>query len=245
MQGAASRQLRKRSDQGYDHRRAEPMRKILRFIITHFAFHVLAKVDRIEGVENIPAKGPAIIIYNHIAFVDPVIILGKLPRNVVPLAKQEVYEYPIWGIFPKLWQVIPVRRGEFDRTAIRKALQVLDAGEILLIAPEGTRNPSLRDAKVGVAYLATRTGAPIIPAAVCGSKGFPTKDLNRWRQPGAVIKLGKPFRFRTGGQRVGREGLRRMTDEAMYILAGLLPEELRGEYSDMDKATTDTIEYLE
>lgn len=245
MQGAFGRKMNKKIERDYDHRRAQPMRKILRFIITHFAFRVLAKVDRVEGVENIPMEGPAIIIYNHIAFVDPVIILGKLPRNVIPLAKQEVYDYPVWGIFPKLWQVIPVRRGEFDRRAIRQAFQVLEAGEILLIAPEGTRNPSLRDAKVGVAYLATRTGVPIIPAAVYGSKGFPTKDLERWRQPGAVIQLGKPFRFRTGGQRAGREMLRLMTDEAMYTLAGMLPEELRGEYSDLSKATTNTIQYLD
>jgi 1-acyl-sn-glycerol-3-phosphate acyltransferase len=182
---------------------------------------------------------------NHIAFVDPLVVLANLPRNVVPLAKIEAFHYPVIGIFPKIWDAIPVHREGFDRHAIRRALAVLEAGEILLMAPEGTRNPSLRDAREGLAYIGGRSEAPIIPVTVTQTVGFPTLKRDRWREPGAFVQIGKPFRFRLGGQRLSRELLRKMTDEAMYVLARMLPPERRGEYADLSKATADTIEHLE
>jgi 1-acyl-sn-glycerol-3-phosphate acyltransferase len=95
--------------------------------------------------------------------------------------KIEVYSYPVIGIFPKLWGVIPVRREEFDRRAVQQVLEVLGAGEIVLVAPEGTRSPSLTQGKEGVAFLGHRSGAPIIPVAIDGTVGFPavrsTKNL--------------------------------------------------------------------
>ncbi len=227
----------------YDHESLQLQRNILRWMMRHIGFRILVKVAGIEGVENIPAEGSAILIYNHIAFVDPVVIMGLLPRNVVPIAKVESYDEPIWGIFPKLWNAIPVRRGEVDRGAIRAMLNVLQAGETILIAPEGTRNPNLQEGKEGMAYLAIKSGAPVVPIAVYGTKGFPSVNLRRWREEGGVVRVGKPFRFRATADRVGHENLRKMTDEAMYILAGMLPEELRGVYSDFGKATQDTIVY--
>ncbi len=227
----------------YDHESLQFQRNILRWMMRHIGFRFLAKVEGIEGVENIPSEGPAILIYNHIAFIDPVVIMGLLPRNVVPLAKAESYDEPIWGIFPKLWDVIPVRRDGLDRGAIRSALNILRAGETLLIAPEGTRNENLQEGKEGVAYLAIKSRAPVVPVAVYGTKGFPSFSPKRWREEGATVRVGKPFWFRETPDRVDLENLRKMTDEAMYILAELLPENLRGVYSDLGKATQDTIVY--
>jgi 1-acyl-sn-glycerol-3-phosphate acyltransferase len=225
----------------YDHARHEPVRNVLRWMITNIGFRWLARIDRIEGLENLPPVGPAILMINHIAFIDPIVVLGNLPRNIVPLAKIEVYNYPIWGIFPHLWDVIPVRRGEVDREALMRALTVLKAGEIVLVAPQGTRQPALSQAKEGIAYLGYKSGAPIIPVAIEGTKGFPTISRKRWAEPGAVVTLGKPFRFKPTTGRLPREALRRMTDEAMYRLAAMLPEGRRGYYGDLSKATS---EYL-
>lgn len=227
----------------YDHESLQFQRNILRWMIRYIGFRFLAKIEGIKGVENIPSDGPAILIYNHIAFVDPVVILGLLPRNVVPIAKAESYKEPIWGIFPQLWNSIPVRRDELDRGALRAMLNVLQAGETILIAPEGTRNESLQKGKEGVAYLAVKSSAPVVPVAVYGTKGFPSFSPQRWREEGATVRVGKPFWFRETSDRVGLEHLRKMTDEAMYKLAELLPEELRGVYSDSKKATQDTIVY--
>jgi 1-acyl-sn-glycerol-3-phosphate acyltransferase len=158
------------------------------------------------------------------------------------MAKVEVYQYPIVGIFPRLWDVIPVHREDVDRQALRKAFQVLEAGEIILLAPEGTRNPSLRRGREGVAYIGARSGVPIIPIAVTGTQGFPSVNPALWRSPGAKLRIGVPFKFRTPHGKPTREQLRVMTDEAMYVLAEMLPEELRGEYKDLRKATSEYIE---
>lgn len=228
----------------YDHQALENIRRTLRWMLKHIGFRILAKYEGAEGLENLPAEGPAIVMINHIAFIDPIVVLGTLPRNVVPLAKIEVYRVPVFGIFPKLWQVIPVRRQEFDRQAIRQALGVLKAGECILMAPEGTRSPALQQGKEGIAYLGVKSGAPIIPVAVTGSKGFPTFNPLRWLRTGAFVKVGRAFRFRSGEDRPDSKALRLMTDEAMYVLAELLPEDHRGVYSDLSRATTQTIEFV-
>ncbi len=229
---------------GYDHARLEPRRRILRWLIDKIGFRLLTKVERVEGLDNLPKSGPAIVMINHIAFVDPVVVLGCIPRNLVPMSKREAFYYPIWGIFPYLWGVIPVRRNEVDRRAIRMALEVLEAGEIILVAPEGTRSPALQKAREGIAYLGYRSGAPIVPVAVTGTEGFPTLSPKRMRQPGAVVRLGRPFHFRKFNGRLRRERLHKMTDEVMYVLARMLPEERRGYYSDLSQATNETIEFL-
>lgn len=229
----------------YDHARFERRRRVLRFLIRTLGFTLLAKLDRVEGMDNVPADSPALLMINHIAFIDPIVVLHVLPRNIVPLAKIEVYSYPGIGIFPKLWGVIPVRREEFDRRAVHEVLEVLKAGEIVLVAPEGTRSPSLTEGKEGIAFLGSRSGVPIIPVAVDGTEGFPALRFTRaWRQPGAVVKFGRPFRYHPRIQRPGRAELRKMTDEAMYILAQMLPPHRRGVYADLSKATQDTIEWL-
>lgn len=232
-------------DGRYEHHRFAARRRVLRFLLRTIGFTLLVKLDRVEGLENFPRTGPAILYMNHIAFVDPIVLVHVSPRDIVPMAKIEVYDYPVVGVFPKIYGVIPVRRGEVDRRALREALAVLEAGEVLLIAPEGTRNPALQLAREGLAYLAARTGAPLVPVAMEGTEGFPSLPvLPRWRRPGAQVRFGRPFRFRRDLGRLDRHLLRRMTDEAMYILAAMLPPHRRGVYGDLSRATTETIEWL-
>jgi 1-acyl-sn-glycerol-3-phosphate acyltransferase len=231
------------SFQGYDHSRWESRRRLCRFLLRTIAFTLLVKIDHVEGVENVPAQGPAILMINHINFVDPFVVLHSLPRNIVPMAKVEVYSYPIIGIFPRIYGVIPVQREELDRRAIQGALAVLKAGEIILVAPEAHRGPQLRQGKEGIAYLASRANVPVVPVAIDGTIGFPTFRLShRWQEPGVNVHFGAPFRFKIYDQRAARKMLRQMTDDAMYILAAMLPEHRRGFYSDLSLATHATIE---
>jgi 1-acyl-sn-glycerol-3-phosphate acyltransferase len=228
---------------GYNHARLEPKRRILRWMIDNIAFRFLVRIDSVQGVENLPAHGAAIIMINHIAFVDPVVVLGVLPRNIVPMAKVEVYSYPVFGIFPWLWEVIPVHRGDIDRRALRSAEEVLRAGEVILVAPEGTRHPAMQAGKEGIAFLAHRTGAAIVPVTVEGTEGFPTLPISRrWRGQGVQIRVGKPFRMARCVERPSRGVLRRMTDQAMGQLARMLPEGRRGVYSHADEIETDMLE---
>lgn len=229
----------------YRHADWEGRRRFLRFLLRTIGFTLLAKLDRVEGLENVPASGPAILMINHIAFIDPMVVMHVLPRNIVPLAKIEVYNYPLIGLFPRWWGVIPVRREEVDRRAVQAVLQVLKAGEIVLVAPEGTRSPSLTPGKEGIAYLASRSGAPVVPVTLEGTEGFPAFRFSRaWREPGAQVRFGRPYRYRAELTRPDRELMRKMADEAMYVLAGMLPPHRRGVYADLTKATQDTIEWV-
>ena len=230
--------------QGYNHSKWESKRRFCRTLIRVIAMGLLIKMDRVEGLEYIPKKGPAILLINHIAFVDPIVCIHVIQRNIVPMAKNEVYNYPIIGIFPRLWGVIPVRRDEFDRRAVQSAIDVLNAGEIILVAPEGTRHPQLECGKEGVAYLGSRTGAPIIPVAIEGTIGFPAfRFTNRWQMPGVTVRFGRPFCYCSTQKRPRQEVLRKMTDEAMYLLAAMLPENRRGFYSNLSQASQETFEW--
>ena len=81
--------------------------------------------------------------------------------------------------------------------------------------------------------------------AIEGSEGFPTLPFNeRWRGPGVQVRFGRPFCFRAGQERLRHDRLRQMTDEAMYILAAMLPEQRRGVYADLSQATQDTLMLL-
>jgi len=228
----------------YNHARYKTRRRFSRFLLRNIGFTLFGKIHQVDGIENIPTSGPAILMINHIAFIDPFVVINVSPRTIVPMAKIEVYDYPIVGIFPKLYRVIPVRRQEVDRRAIRMALEVLQAGEIILIAPEGTRGPHLSRGKEGVAYIASRSGAPVVPVAIDGTEGFPAlRFTSPWKNPGAYVHFGRPFYFRPELKR-SKDELRLMTDEAMYILAAMLPPEHRGVYSDLSSATQEPIHFI-
>ncbi len=228
----------------YNHADWERKRRFLRFLIKYIGFTLLAKVDHVEGIENVPAKGPGILLINHIAFIDPILVIHLLPRNIVPLAKMEVYDYPFVGIFPKMWGVVPLKRDEIDRQALYQVMSILHAGEMVLVAPEGTRHHELQEGRVGVAYLASRTNVPIIPVAIDGTIGFPVFRTNRrWQEAGARVRFGRPLRYKAEFSKARNKELRLMTDEAMYYLASLLPEKRRGAYSDLSRATQKTFEW--
>ena len=226
----------------YDPAAWHSKRRLLRVLLHMFGFPLMARIAKVDGLDNVPPSGRLIMMFNHIGFVDPIAIMHIAPRDPVPMMKAEALAYPVVGYLPKWWGVVPIRRGEVDLLAIRQSLAVLHAEEPLLIAPEGTRNPTLQQGKLGMAYLAARAQAPVLPVAVENTEGYPTYPFSRrWRAPGAVIRFGKPFRFKTTARNPNRQLLRQMTDEAMYILAAMLPPHRRGVYADLNQATQKTI----
>jgi 1-acyl-sn-glycerol-3-phosphate acyltransferase len=194
---------------------------------------------QVEGLENVPETGPAILMINHVAFLDPVMLIARVPRRIVPMSKIENLRLPGVNLLIRIWGAINVRRGEVDRAALRRAMEALQAGHLLLMAPEGTRSKSgeLQEPHDGIAYVATRTGALVIPVGIVG-----TPDIARnWKQGHRTtvhVTFGRPFYFETAGARVGREALSQMTREAMYQLAAMLPPQQRGRFADLRDATT-------
>ena len=211
-------------------------RRLLNFFL-RIAFKLLLNLE-VVGLENVPLEGPLILMINHTHLIDPAMAGGVMPREVVAMSKIENFRDPILGIIVRLYGAFPVRRGEMDLRALRQALEVLRNGEVLLMAPEGTRSKEcrLQPGHDGMTFIALRANAPILPMAITGTKDF-SSNLKRLRRTDIKIVIGKPFRFRLSGERVRRDVLHQMTEESMYQLAAILPPEYRGVYSDLDSAT--------
>jgi len=187
----------------------------------------------IEGLENLPPRGPVILIYNHIHAIDPFVTVGLLPRYGVPMSKIENFNIPIFGPLIRWFGVIPVKRGEADVWAIKAANAVLEAGHVLLIAPEGTRSRdgALQTGKEGLAFIARKTDPLIVPVGFTGSTALGA-SFKRLRPVAVHLRYGAPFRFRWPAGKLTREHLRLLTDAAMGRLAALLPPDMRGVYRD-------------
>jgi 1-acyl-sn-glycerol-3-phosphate acyltransferase len=194
----------------------------------------------IEGaLDEIPQGGPLIIAANHASNLDvPVIgswLIPRLGRRIHWLGKRELFDWPVIGWIAANGGVHPVDRGGADVEAFRLAQRILDEGHVLFVFPEGTRSPdgSLQEARDGVALLALRTGAPIVPIGISGSEGVWPKG-QRLPHPGGRVKvrIGRPFRpadeLPEGTDRAAAK--RRTTDLIMRRIAELLPPRQRGVY---------------
>lgn len=220
-------------------------RKFLRGFIRWLGFRVLWDVQ-VTGTENIPDSGPAIIMMNHISAIDPVLCMGAITnRFVIPMTKIENAQNWFFGLFVWWWGAYTVNRSEVDRKALVNSIELIKSGQMILIAPEGTRHPEgLAEAKDGLAFIATKANAVIIPTGISGAVGWDSK-LKRAQRPHINVNFGKPFRFKTGDGRVPREALNVMSQEAMYQLALAVKDETRrGFYSDVSKATTEHLEFV-
>ncbi len=226
--------------------RLDKRRRILRdWVLRPVGLGLLTRVD-VTGQEHIPNTGPIIVVMNHIAAIDPFIVAAVTTnRCIVPMSKIENVKHPIVGVIGRLWGVYTVRRGEADRQALASTIALLQQDSAVLIAPEGTRSPTLGEAKDGTTYLATKANATIVPMGLEGTDRFPA-TLKRLRRTPVTVRIGRPFRFRIDDrQRIPRDELRQMTHEMMAQIAQLIPEHRRGAYSDESRWTTDTLEFID
>jgi len=224
--------------------------KPLKWIVTYgckFGLHCVYKIDARE-MKKVPATGPLLTFTNHSGLVEaPLLYCELAPREkVTGLSKIENFHNKFLNFVFKQWEIIPVRRGEADMEAMRACVAKLKEGYILGIAPEGTRNKTgeLQKAQGGIALLALHTGAPIIPVAHWGGIKL-RENLRRWRRTPFNVRVGRAFRLEPGDRKVTREARQEMADEMMYQLAACLPEEFRGAYADISKATTKWIVFVD
>jgi 1-acyl-sn-glycerol-3-phosphate acyltransferase len=191
-------------------------------------------------LKKIPKNGPLIIYSNHTGQIEVPLMFSHLqPRPLTGLAKVETWDGWFLRWVFNLWGAIPIRRGEADIEAMRKSLDALEKGYILAIAPEGTRNKTgiLNKAYPGVITLAMRSGAPLLPVVHWGGEKF-LSNLKHLKRTDFHIRVGEPFKFDAGKERITRDIRQQMTDEMMYRLAALLPEYYRGAYADLENATS-------
>ncbi|HLC28530.1 MAG TPA: lysophospholipid acyltransferase family protein [Dehalococcoidia bacterium] len=189
----------------------------------------------VRGLGNIPPDGGLILTCNHFSVGDPPILTGIFPRRVVWMAKQELFDFPIFGKLYSMGGFIPVRRFEGDLRAIRRAQTALRRGHVLGMFPEGTRSGGrLGAGEPGTALIALRTGAPILPAAIWGTE-HAKLPRDMFRRTRIHVRFGQPFRLPQAA-RISKESVAGGTEQIMRRIADLLPAEYRGEYGGRSAA---------
>lgn len=214
-------------------KKREPIYVLTRSIVVPF-MHLWFRWH-IEGLEHIPKDGPAIVAFNHIAYLDPLALgyvvdrAGRRPRF---LSKAELFQDRRIAWILRGCGQIEVRRGTADAAAaLKNALEALRRGEVIVIFPEGTvtTDPDLHPMppKTGAARLAVLSGAPLIPGAIWGTANvWPKGHRHRWtpRQE-IVVRIGEPVRLpdEVGTPAELQDAGRTIMDEIRALLAGIRP----------------------
>ncbi len=200
----------------------------------------------LKALEKIPKKGPYLMMVNHTSALDgPMLYVFLQPMKLVALAKKQLWEKKFTGYVMNSWHSIPVDRENMGRETMEACFSILDHGDTLAMAPEGTRSPdgNLQQGKAGIAYIAHKKQVPMVPVAVYGFND-PSYKKRLFRRRPITIAVGKPFEIIQKGGRLDAAMRQEVIDEIMLRLAELMPKEKRGFYKDhpIEYRLTQTLE---
>ena len=206
-------------------------------IVRAIARVVLRVIARIEIIGDITGRESNFIIAaNHVGRLEAFLVILLADRDDVVLILAEKYKkYAFWRYVAAKVDGIWVNRFDADFAALRAVLKRLQNGDVVAVAPEGTRSPTeaLLPGKPGAAYLAAKSGLPIIPIGVVGTEDRVVKyRLKRLRKLDITVRIGQPFRLPPLPRAGREEWLQSQTDEIMCRIASLLPPDHRGVYAD-------------
>jgi 1-acyl-sn-glycerol-3-phosphate acyltransferase len=183
----------------------------------------------IEGLHNIPQSNAAIIAFNHLGHLDPLLVCAFSPRAPEFIALADLLNVPGTGLVLRTYGVILTHRGEFDRQVLRAALDTLNRGDLLSLAPEARQSPNgtLEKGREGTAYLALKSGAPVVPVGITGTQNI-YAAWRKWQRPNVGVVVGAPFHVSAQLSASRREALEAAHAVIMKHIAQLLPIEHRG-----------------
>jgi len=185
----------------------------------------------IVGLENVPKEGPLLVVCNHQSDADPPVLIGAINRPLWFMAKRTLFKGPFLSFFFKKVHVFPVDRDGRDVEALHWAQVVLGNKRALVIFPEGTRSPgALCRGQDGLAYLALRTGAPIVPVAITGTEGIKHMLCMPFHFQKLRVVIGECYNLEPA-KRINRALLESVTTQVMRSIAELLPPSYRGVYA--------------
>ncbi len=218
-----------------------------KFIVLLFKV-ILRLICRIDGteLERVPRQGPLIVVTNHTNILDiPIIYTCLQPRLLHGLVLAERWKNRLFGYFLDACETIPLRRGEPDLAALRRATAYLDEGHQVIIMPEGTRSGDgrLQAGLPGVVLLAQHNRTPVQPVVIFGGEKY-KDNLAGLKRTDFHIRVGKRFCLESPEGKISRLHRQQAADEIMYQLAALLPERYRGVYADLSAATQQFISWL-
>jgi len=187
---------------------------------------------QVKGKENVPDKGPLLIVCNHLHLGDPPIVGTSIKLKSVFMAKEELFRGWWSRFWVKNFGAFPVHRGKLDREAIRQAENWVNRGFCLIMFPEGKRssNAQMQPAFPGSALIASRLGIPVLPVSITGTEKF--KKPSGWlSRPRVTVTIGQPFNPPLPDGKMTRAELDRLTRYIMGKIAELLPPEYHGVYA--------------
>lgn len=187
----------------------------------------------LEGLENIPQKGPALFVANHLGDADLIVGFAYGPESVEPLGKIELYDIPLLGWILHTYGLIWVHRGQADRRALRAVLEAFKQERMVAIAPEARESLTgyLEEGTGGAAYLALKGNVPVIPVTFTGTENkIVFSNMKRFRKTDVSMTIGKPFYLEA--QKDRRMSIKFGTEKIMYALAQQLPPKYRGVYQN-------------
>jgi len=209
------------------------MKKFFRGLVA-LTIKLTCKVT-VVGKEKIPPVGGCIVAANHLGRLDAFFVYTALPRQDAILTVAEKYrKYAFFRWASESLDALWIDRFNSDFGALRKVLRRLNKGEIMGIAPEGTRSKTetLQPGKPGAAYLAAKTQVPVLPAAFTGTEDRIVKsNLKRLKRTSVTVMIGDPMVFPPLPRENRDEFLQAATDEIMCQIAALLPEKYHGVYA--------------
>jgi 1-acyl-sn-glycerol-3-phosphate acyltransferase len=206
--------------------------RMIRAIAT-LLIRVLGPVER-HGLENVPATSGYILTANHLSYFDaPLVVMCLPPRRIFAFAARKYRPHWFFGLVLRLWDIVWVTQRSADREALEGAQAVLERHHTLAMAPEGTRSPTgaLIEPRPGVAFLATRTNAVILPVALEGPDQVKF-NAPRLRRTRFKLTVGKPFRLAPVEGRGRTQQLQQRTDVIMAHIAVMLAPRYRGVYAN-------------
>jgi 1-acyl-sn-glycerol-3-phosphate acyltransferase len=210
------------------------MRNVIRWLL-RILINLIAKVE-VRGYEHLPPEGAYVIATNHLGMLDAMLLFYAVDRWDVFVPTAEKWEeIPFLKWLGQYLNFIFIDRFNPDLKAMRKILKLMEQGNILVIAPEGTRSRvgSMREGKPGASYLAAKLNRPIVPVGLAGTEDkVILNNLKHLRRSRIVITTGKPFYLPPLPARGRDAALRADTDEIMCQIAALIPPQYRGIYAD-------------
>ncbi|HEY6072327.1 MAG TPA: lysophospholipid acyltransferase family protein [Anaerolineales bacterium] len=210
------------------------MRNIIRWLI-RVLLKLIARIE-IRGRENIPETGAYIIATNHLGLLDATMLFYALDRWDVFIPTAEKWEdIPFLKWLGKYLNFVFIDRFNPDLKAMRKIIGLMEQGNILVIAPEGTRSRvrSMNEGKPGVSYLAAKLQRPIVPVGLAGTEDEGViENLKHLRRSQILVTAGTAFSLPPLPTKGRDEALKEDTDEIMCQIAALIPPSYRGVYAD-------------
>jgi 1-acyl-sn-glycerol-3-phosphate acyltransferase len=205
----------------------------------------ICKIDNSEFVDALSRNGPLIVAVNHINFLEvPILVTHSYPLCLTGLVKSETWNNPIFSFLFNTYRAIPIDRNGAFQEAFKRVRDIMDQGFFVCIAPEGTRskNGVLGKGKAGIVQLALDTGSPVLPVVHYGGENI-WKNIRRFKKTPFCFKTGRPFRIKFDG-RPDREVREAMLGEVMGQMAKLLPQEMRGPYTEQAEQESKYLEFL-